>query len=179
MISELLDKKTDAQTKTGGQSAQGPLTLKSGVSGDARAPVFTIVRAPDLLYRDDTRIAHYTGGVTLTRDKMTITGDELRAYLTPKTSDQDDNSSLDHAVAEGNVKVVDLRLPGRTRTGTSTHCEYWTKENKVVLNGGTAEVADSIKGVSKGQQLTYFSDDDRLVVDGKQKDLAFTKMRKK
>ncbi|MBV9938628.1 MAG: hypothetical protein JO150_09005, partial [Acidobacteriaceae bacterium] len=87
--------------------------------------------------------------------------------------------SLDHAVADGSVTVFDAISSNRTRTGTGEHAEYWTKEDKVLLNGGTPQMIDSYKGLTKGQQLTYFNSDDRLIVDGQAKKLAFTQMKKK
>jgi lipopolysaccharide export system protein LptA len=148
-------------------------------SGAAQPPIFTVVRAPDLFYRDDTRIAFYTGGVELVRDKMTVNAKQVKAFLTPNNGNNSGDSSLDHAFADGAVKVFEVVAPGRTRTGTSDHCEYYTKDDKVVLNGGAPQVIDSYKGVTKGAQLTYYSDDDRLLVDGIKKQLAFTRMRKR
>ena len=142
-------------------------------------PIFTIVRAPDLFYRDDTRVALYTGGVQLTRDKMTITSKQVKAFLNPNNGNNSNDSSLDHAFADGNVTVVQVPEPGRSRTGTADHCEYYTKKNKVVLNGGIAQLVDSYKGITKGAQLTYYSDDDRLIVEGVKNQVAFTRMRKK
>jgi lipopolysaccharide export system protein LptA len=66
----------------------------------------------------------------------------------------------------------------RTRTGTSDHCEYFTKDDKVVLNGGAPQFVDSIKGVTRGKQLTYFSNDDRLIVEGEAKKESSTRMKK-
>ncbi|MBV8551271.1 MAG: LPS export ABC transporter periplasmic protein LptC [Acidobacteriaceae bacterium] len=142
------------------------------------SPIYTIVRAPDLSYRDDTRVAVYSGGVSLQRDKMTVTSKELRAFLTPKTANNSGDSSLDHAFAEGNVKIFEQVTPTRTRQGTSEHCEYYTKANKVVLNGGSPQMNDSLKGTTRGRQLTYFSDDDHLIVEGEKKQLAYTQLRK-
>ena len=110
---------------------------------------------------------------------MTITAKELTAFLTPKTPGHDDQSSLDHALANGDVTVFKAIGPNRTRTGKSEHCEYWTDNSKVILSGGSPELKDSYKGVTRGQQLTYFGDDDRLIVDGQVKKLAFTEMKKK
>jgi lipopolysaccharide transport protein LptA len=141
-------------------------------------PIFTIVHAPELFYRDDTRVADYTGGVKLVRDKTTVDSKELRAFLSPKNPDSS-NSSLDHAFADGNVKVVQLMANNRTRTGTSEHCEYYPKDSKVVLNGGNPQVVDSYKGVIKARQLTYFSDEDRVIAEGQQKELAYTQIKKK
>jgi lipopolysaccharide export system protein LptA len=164
VVSELLDK--DADTKSG---------------ETAEAPQFTTVFAPEMLYRDDKRIADYTGGVKMIRNKaktkMTITSKELLAFLTPKTEGSEDDSSLDHAVATGDVTIYSQLPANRTRTSTAEHCEYWAKEGKVVLNGGSPQMVDSFKGVTRGEQLTYFNDDDRLMVDGKDKRRAYTQMK--
>ena len=135
------------------------------------------MHAPELLYRDDLRVADYTGGVKLVREKTTVDSKELRAFLSPK--DDRGGSSLDHAVAEGDVKVVQVTVNNRTRTGTAEHCEYYPEDSKVVLNGGNPQVVDSYKGVIKARQLTYFSDEDRLIAEGQKKSLAFTQMKKK
>jgi lipopolysaccharide transport protein LptA len=131
-----------------------------------------------MFYRDDKRVAFYKGGVKLVRDTMTVKSKELRALLTPKSEKKNDESSLDHAVADGEVVIVAIK-PDRTRTGTSEHCEYYTKEDKVILNGGAPQMLDSYKGITKGRQLTYYSDDDRLVVEGQKDQLAYTQMKKK
>ncbi|MBV9268678.1 MAG: LPS export ABC transporter periplasmic protein LptC [Acidobacteriaceae bacterium] len=141
------------------------------------APIFTAVYAPELSYSDDTRVANYAGPVKLVRNKMTVTSKQLEAFLNAQGDKAD--SSLDHAFADGNVAIVDIVAPGHTRTGSSEHCEYYTKDDKVVLNGGSPQLVDSYRGLSKGRQLTYFSDDDRLIVEGADKNLAFTRMKKK
>jgi lipopolysaccharide export system protein LptA len=141
------------------------------------APVLTVVRAPKLLYHDDLRLADYTGGVQLTRLKMVVTGKELKAYLTPKSPTGGDDSSLDHAFADGDVVVTSVVSTG-TRKGIGEHGEYYAKTGKVILNGGHPEVDDTRKGTTKGRQITYFSDDDKLIVEGEKNQLAFTRMKK-
>ncbi len=168
VVSELLDNKSD--DKPGANQ-----TSKN--SGAEAPPVFTTVYAPEMFYRDDKRIADYTGGVKLTRNKMIITSKELQAFLSPKTDDHKDDSSLDHALALGSVTVFDQVAANRTRTSTSERGEYYTKDGKVVLKDGSPQMVDSYKGVTKGDQLTYYSDDDRLIVDGKGKNLAYTQMK--
>lgn len=173
VISELVDNKSnppapDPNAKTQGAPQQTAST----------PPIFTVVQAPELNYRDDTRIAIYTGGVKLTREKMNVTSKEMKAFLTPKTDSNKDQSSLDHAFADGDVSVFDVLATGVTRTGTGQHCEYYTQDDKVILNGGGVQMVDSHKGVTKGRQLTYFSGDDHLIVDGLKNQLAFTDMKK-
>ncbi len=110
---------------------------------------------------------------------MTVTSQELKAFLTPKDDKNSDGSSLDRAIANGDVTIFEEIAPGRTRTGTAQHCEYYTKEDKVILNGGSPQMLDSYKGITKGAELTYYNDDDRLVVQGVKKQLAYTQMKKK
>ena len=174
VVSELVDNKDNSKP-----SPQLASSASQGQTPAPGSPPFTIVRAPDLIYRDDSRLALYTGGVKLVREKMTVTSKEMKAYLTPKTADDSNQSSLDHAVASGEVSISEQVAPNRTRTGTGEHCEYYTKNDKVVLNGGTPRMVDSYKGVTTGQELVYFNGDDHLIVDGQKAALAFTKMKKK
>ena len=172
VVSELVDNRSSDDNKSPEDNSKNKAASNSG------APVFTIVRAPELSYRDDTRVALYTGGVQLQREKMTVSAKELRAFLTPKSEKKNDESSLNHAFADGDVVIVEVR-PDRTRTGRAQHCEYYTKEDKVILNGGLVTMVDSYKGITKGRQMTYYNQDDRLIVDGENKQLAYTQMRKK
>ncbi len=131
------------------------------------APIFTVVTAPDMVYVEDTRVVDYTGGVVLKRPDMVITGGKIRAFL----KDADSDSSLDKAFADGTVKVVSTsdKLK-RTRTGTSEHSEYYADDGKVVMSGGKPLLVDSVKGQTLApKELTWFSNDDRLIVDGTDK----------
>jgi lipopolysaccharide export system protein LptA len=165
VISQLLDKPKESSKK--------PATKAPAVK---TAPAFTIVKAPELLYNDDTRLAHYTGGVVLDRPGMKVKSQELRAFL--RDAGDDDASSLDHAFADGKVEIVQTG-PDRTRTGTSEHAEYYVDEAKVILETGRPQLVDSRKGSTKGQKLTWFSDDDRLIVDGAEGQPAQSKLRRK
>jgi lipopolysaccharide export system protein LptA len=152
VISELIDKpKDDGKTEA---AAKPPAPKKTG-------PVFTVVKAPEMVYRDEDRLAHYTGGVLLDRPDMKVRSQELRAFL----RDDDNDSSLDHAFADGKVQIVQAGIK-RTRTGTSEHAEYYVDDDKVILKGGQPLLIDSLKGRTRGEELTWFSRDDRLLVNG-------------
>ena len=171
VVSELVDnKKTPAPTQAGGKSVPPAAPAN---------PVYTTVKAPHLVYHDDSRVALYSGGVTLLRNAMVVNSDELRAFLTPKTDDNSSDSSLDHAFADGALTVVDTLGPNHKRTGSADHGEYYTKADKVILTGGSPQIVDSLRGVTKGKDITYFSGDDRLVVEGDLKKPAFSRMIKK
>ncbi len=119
------------------------------------------MKAADLDYNDDTRLAHYSGGVTLERPDMIVKALDVHAYL---RNDSDD-SSLDHALADGKVEVH-KKMPDRTRDASSDHAEYYVDEDKVILEGGQPRLVDSTRGTTRGEKLTWYSSDDRLLVDG-------------
>jgi lipopolysaccharide export system protein LptA len=137
-------------------------------------PVFTVVRAPDLLYTGETHLAHYQGGTTMVRPGLTVTGKELRAYM----NDSESDSSLDKAFADGAVKIVST-ADKRTRTGTSDHAEYYTGDQKVVLEEGNPLLVDSLKGQTRGKQLTWWANNDRLLVNGVESKPVDSLLRKK
>ena len=156
VTSQFVDKKSSAAANS-----------KTGV------PVFTVVKAPDLVYSDETRLAFYQGGVELRRllpapaPDMVVVSRELRAYL----KDSDSDSSLDRAVGDGAVKVVSTQAaasgkPSRIRTSTSEHMEYYADDGKVLMEGGKPVLVDSIKGRTTGEQLTWWANDDTLLVLG-------------
>ena len=143
-------------------------------TGVKTTPIFTVVRAPDLVYDEDTRIANYKGGAALSRPGLAVAGRSIRAFLSPA----DASSSLDKAFADGEVKIV--HTAGlRTRVGTSEHAEYYTVEQKVLLDGGNPLLVDSLKGETKGHQLTWFANNDRLLVNGVESRPADSLLRKK
>jgi lipopolysaccharide export system protein LptA len=167
--SQLVDKK-----KTGAEKDDKAAANKSG-------SVFTLVKSQHLVYSDETRLALYQGEVELKRlPDMTVTSHELRAYL----KDSDSDSSLDKAVADGAVKVVSHTTaspgkPARTRTSTSEHMEYYADDGRVLIDGGKPLLVDSIKGKTTGQQLTWYANDDTLIVYGAENAPAQSTIRKK
>ena len=180
IAADVIDIDRDAQSLRASGNVVSELVdnTANGDGAGTAAPVFTIVRAPELNYRDDLRLAVYTGGVTLTREKMTVAAKEIKAYLNPKDDTNKGQSSLNKAFADSGVQIAEATSDG-TRTGTSEHCEYYTKDEKVVLNGGAPKMVDSRKGVTKGRELIYYSGDDHLIVEGENKQLAYTQMKKR
>jgi lipopolysaccharide export system protein LptA len=172
VVSQFADKSPDKNDdKTAGNKTE---VAKPATAALTPAPVFTVVRAPDLIYTDDTRIAHYQGGAAMVRPGLVVNGKELKAYL----NERDADSSLNHAFADGAVKIVSTE-DKRTRTGTGEHGEYYAAEKKVIMNGGEALLVDSLKGQTKGKQLTWWSNNDRLLVNGAENRPADTLYLKK
>jgi len=160
-------------------------------SAAALAPVFVIVKAAGLVYTDQDRLAHYTGGVVLTRPGLQVKADELRAILAASNNDAKDSntkdsnkdadkesSRLEKAYADGHVEIVQAATD-RTRTGTGDHAEYYTDDEHIVLRGGQPQMLDSKKGYTRGAELTYYVNDDRLLVSGSPKERATSRLRRK
>jgi lipopolysaccharide export system protein LptA len=175
VVSEFEDK---SQDKTQ-DKAQGKAQDKSSKSKAPAAPIFTVVRASDLVYTEETRLAVYQGGVVLTRPALTVNSRELQAFLKPADSD----SSLDKAFADGAVKIVSVSTtvkPARTRIGTSEHAEYYTDDQKVILQKGQPLLVDNVKGTAgPGRQITWWANNDRLLVEGETNKPAEGTLRKK
>jgi lipopolysaccharide export system protein LptA len=124
--------------------------------------VLTVVHAAHMVYTDQNRLAVYTGGVLLNRTGLRVKSRELRAFLADSSAD----SRLEKAFAEGAVEIIQT-ASDRIRTGTGEHGEYYPDEQKVVLRGGKPHMIDSLKGnESRGDELTYYANDDRLLVNG-------------
>jgi len=140
-------------------------------------PIFTIVRAQRMAYSDADRQAVYTGGANLTRPNMTVKSATIRAFLNDDKSDAD--SRINHAFSDGAVEIVQS-AGKRQRIGMAEHAEYYTEEGKVILSGGEPQLKDTLRGnTTRGETLTYFTDDDRLTVDGGKKPVRTDLRRKK
>ncbi|MBM3755305.1 MAG: LPS export ABC transporter periplasmic protein LptC [Acidobacteria bacterium] len=124
-----------------------------------KAAQFTLVRAPELIFNDAEKIAHYKNGVTLQRGDLNVLSKELRAWFS-----KEDNA-LERAHADGAVSILQ-RSADRSRNGSSEHAEYEVEEGRVLLSGGAPVFTDSVKGTTRGQTITWFADNDKLQVDG-------------
>ena len=120
------------------------------------------MRAQELVYTGKEKLAHYKGGAALTRPNMDVKAQEIKAWL---MEEEDGGTSLDHAFAFGKADILQ-RSPGRTRHGTGERAEYYIGDGKVTLEGGDPQLVDSLRGSTKGRKLTWFAEDDRLLVDG-------------
>ncbi len=132
----------------------------------AAPPVLTETHAAHMVYTDPDRLAHYTGGVLLTRPDLQVKSKEVKAYL----SESGSQSSLDKAFAEGAVEIF-ARSKDRTRTGTGEHAEYYPNEQKVILRGPWVKMVEQIFGAprpntTEGTELTWWANDARLLVTG-------------
>ena len=154
---------------------QFPDSAQQGAQG--KSNVFTVIRSTDLTYSDKDKVALYTGGVTLERPNTEVKSKQLRAYFREEKTPTSKESKLDRLLAEGAVDVMQ-RTPDRTRHGQAESGDYLLEEEKMVLSGGNPIFNDSRKGVTRGAVLTWFSRQDRLIVDNTGSGPAVTRIQR-
>jgi lipopolysaccharide export system protein LptA len=146
----------------------------------------TVVKAASLVYSDKDRVALYEGNVLMTRPALTVRSKKLRAYLSNEPSEETSatvpDSGLDRAFAEGAVEILQKDGP-RSRVGKGEVADFYAADNRVVMDGAPAELADSMPGqrptITRGQKLTWFGDADKLLVDGADAQPAVSSLRRK
>jgi lipopolysaccharide export system protein LptA len=174
-----IDRKAQVLQASGKVFTQTRERPKAGAKGPV-AQLFTLVRAPEMDYKDLEKVAYYRGGVALVRGDLKVKSEELRAWFTkddPKTP-QDEGNSLQRANADGKVDILQT-APDKTRTGRSEHAVYEVPESKVVLTGGTPVFTDSVQGTTRGQMITFFADNDKLLVDGAASEPTESRLKRK
>lgn len=173
VVTQFLDKPKTDNASDAAAAGSGPVAEKA----PGKQPMFTVVKAPHMVYTDQERLAVYTGGVDFWRPNMTVKSITLKAFLNDQDSDAD--SRVNHAFGDGKCEVVQY-APDRKRVGTSEHAEYYTEDGKVVMSGGEPKLNDSKTGNdTRGDKLTWFTDDDRLIVEGAPKQPTNSHLRKK
>ncbi len=147
---------------------------QAGAAGPQAAPAVIVIQARSLVYTDGNRTADYTGGAHLVRPGMDVTASRIRAFLNDANAD----SSLDHAIADGKVRILRTQ-PDRTLRGASEHAEYYAADQRIVLSGGEPTLVDSLRGETKGNELTYWANNDKLLVNGAERSPVVTRIRRR
>lgn len=136
-------------------------------------PVFVVVESADLDYSEADRLARYTGGARLRRAALEVKAGQIRSYFREAGAE----SSLDRAYADGQVEVVE-QAPDRVRKGLAEHAEYYAADSRIVLWGGAPRLTDSLRGQSRGDRLTYWADDDKLLINGVEQHPVVSRLRR-
>jgi lipopolysaccharide export system protein LptA len=145
------------------------------------------VTAERLDYSDPQRQAVFTHNVVAKSADGTLTSDEATVFLLPKqpadrarrpASPSPGNSlaatpsQLDKIVALGHVVI---QQP--TRHGQGERLVYTAADGRFVLTGGSPSIFDAEHGTTRGDSLTFFNRDDRVVVKGERSSPTFTQSR--
>jgi len=157
----------------GGEVVQAQGSVKNLVSRQARAPAAkpgprakpaatgnqtrdTIrVQSDQLRYMQAERTIHYMGNVNLHSADIDISCAAMDALM------DETGKEIEHASAHKNLLI---RQGGRTVKGEEG--EYFVSLGTVVVTGNPAEITDPQKGgKSQARRLTFFTTDDRILLD--------------
>ena len=135
-----------------------------------------VVTAARLVYNDSDRRAHYTGGVLARGENMTMTSTRADIILAPAGSRSAQvsvsASRLDQIIATGNI-VVQQQI----RRATGEKLVYTAADEKFVMTGGPPLLADSEHGTIRGDSLTFYTRDDRVLVESNESSRTITRTR--
>ena len=152
------------------------------------------VTADKLTYVDVERLARYTGNVLAKTTTGTVTTQQLDVYLKeaepdpssngttvaqkpaqqkgPSLPGSDSPSKIDHIVATGKVVVTE---PNRRAVGD--RLVYTADDGKYFLTGRSPSIFDAERGTVWGDSLTFYSHDDRVLVESKRSSPTITRAR--
>ena len=170
------------------RNGKGSQSLSNGTSSrESTTPVN--ITADRLTYLDPQRQARFEGGVVAKSADGVLTADRATVYLVPRESPREhareqagepkssssaglSSSQLERIIAEGHVV---LQAP--TRRGTGQRLEYTAGDGKFVLTGGPPSIFDAEHGTIRGDSLTFFSRDDRVLVETRTSSPTVTQTR--
>ncbi len=144
------------------------------------------VSAARLSYVDSERRARFEGGVVVRAANATVTAGQVDVLLQPRVQTPASGnvgsgteqagipgpSQLDRIVATGNVTVQEAK-----RRATGDKLVYVAEDARFVLTGGPPSIFDAERGKITGNSLTFFSRDDRVLVEGGSSSPAVTRTR--
>jgi lipopolysaccharide export system protein LptA len=148
------------------------------------------VTADKLTYVDAERRARYTGKVLAKSTNGTISAEQIDVYLKPAESadasqagtqakaskpaipGSEGPSRVDHMIA---VEKVVITEPNRR--GVGDRLVYTADDGKYYLTGKSASIFDAVHGTIWGDSLTFYSHDDRVLVESKPSSPTVTRAR--
>ena len=149
------------------------------------------VTSDRLTYTDEERRARYTGDVFAKSATNTINAHLIDVYLKPADPDakatpsappsaqkksilpgSEGPSQIDHMVAVGKVVVT-----GPNRRAVGDRLVYTADDGKYFLTGKSPSIFDAERGTVWGDSLTFYSHDDRVLVESKRSSPTITRAR--
>ena len=147
--------------------------------------ILTNVKATEMFYSDKDRVVEYRSNVIMSRPGLEVQSNQLRAYLEEDDSErfnEQPSGGIEKAFAYGAVRIVETGAQ-RVRKGNGETGEFYTADSKLVLEGGKPEMVDLVKGVEQrrttGKQLTWFANNDKIIVDGQEQKPALSTLQRK
>lgn len=151
------------------------------------------VTSERLTYVDEERRARYTGNVLAKTTTGTVSAEQIDVYLKPAQEPAEETqgtqetaavqtksvlpgsdgpSKVDHMVAIGKVIVTEPN-----RRGVGDRLVYTADDGRYLLTGKSPSIFDAEHGTVWGDSLTFYSHDDRVLVESKHSSPTITRAR--
>jgi lipopolysaccharide export system protein LptA len=144
------------------------------------------VTSEKLTYVDEERRARYTGNVLAKSTSGTVSAEQIDIYLKPAQETQvasvapsrsilpgsEGPSKIDRMVAIGKVIVTEPN-----RRGVGDRLVYTADDGRYFLTGKTPSIFDAEHGTVWGDSLTFYSHDDRVLVESNHSSPTITRAR--
>ena len=164
-------------------SAAGKLVSTALVQTDKKSGKQTPVGVTSdrLTYTDSERKAHFEGNVVAKSADAVMTARQADVYMEPRgdsasnaqTSGQPGGASqLEKIIADGQIVIVQP-----TRRAVGDHLVYTAADDRFVLTGVAPSIFDAERGKVRGDSLTFYKRDDRVLVEGDGKSPTVTQTR--
>ena len=160
-----------ARTLSARRRVATSLTAAGGAGEKAPEPV--TVYAADLRYDEDSRRAVFDGQVDFRRGRLRVLSDSLTAVL---AAAEGEAGGMESAAAAGAVRISEMGA-GTGRSGFGERAVYDPEASAVVLTGRPARLVSAAGDETRGAELTYLTDGDRLRVSSRGSDRAYTYRR--
>jgi lipopolysaccharide export system protein LptA len=173
------EKRTEARGNALGAFVEAPHdTVPSGAASTGstannqqgaktKAPVLWHVRAPKVDYWSDSGKMEWSDGVVTESSEGTIASRTQDMFF---SADQNNQQTLERAIASGNVHIEQSG-----RIGTAQRGEYLARDGKFILSGGKPKLVDTSGNTTTGHELTFFLANDSVLVDSQSESRSMTK----
>ena len=144
------------------------------------------VTADKLTYVDAERRARYIGAVLVKSPTGTISSEQIDVYLKPADSTTAQSATPDKGVVfgtEGPSRIDRMIAIGKVvvtepnRRAVGQRLVYTADDGKYFLSGKNASIFDAEHGQVWGDSLTFYSRDDRVLVESKAPSPTVTRAR--
>lgn len=172
VVTRVADSSSSGTPDSGSMAQSGPAQSGKAQSGQQKKALatgtprgFSVVSAPEFTYDGKIKQGFYRENAHLERTGLDVRSRYLKTYFeeVPKRGGGTE-TRLEHLEADGSVDVLQ-KPPGHVRRGRSEHAEYYLGEERMVLAGGQPEVTDPQRGTTRGPKITWFSREDRMLVE--------------
>jgi lipopolysaccharide export system protein LptA len=157
------------------QGAAQPVTTVL-VQVDKKGNVTPIhITSRRMTYTDAERKIFMNGGVTAKGSDATVTSEDMTVFLLPRSQSQAISGRSTPGQIERIIADKQVVLTQPTRHGNGDRLVYTSADDKFVLTGNSPSIFDAERGKTTGDSLTFYRQDDRVLVEGKQTSPAVTR----